>query len=80
MSNKVFCPQCQELGLKSCVYVGTQTATLLAAIPYYDEDGNFHYQDPNTYTTSYSCSNGHTWAESKKYSGQKIIIEKYDQN
>ena len=62
------CPECQKQGLKSKVYVGSSTTTLLAFQPYYDEEGNYHYDDPNTIYTSYSCSNGHSWTESSKFS------------
>ncbi|GAH86400.1 unnamed protein product [marine sediment metagenome] len=58
------CPECEKNGLKSKVYVGTSSTTLLASYPYYDEEGNYHCDDPNTITTSYSCSNGHSWSES----------------
>jgi len=61
---KVFCPVCQEKGLKSSVYVGHTTGTLIWNQPYYDEEGNYHYVDTNTYTTSYTCSLGHAWYES----------------
>ena len=55
------CPVCQELGLKSKVYPGTSTQTLLYCQPFYDEGGLFHHHDYNTTTTTYSCSNGHYW-------------------
>ncbi len=55
------CPICEKNKMKSCVYVGTTTSTLLYTPPYYDEEGNLHPNDPNTYTTNYSCSKGHKW-------------------
>lgn len=58
------CPECKKLGLKSKVYVGASSTTLLAFTPYYDEEGNYHHNDPNVITTSYTCSNGHSWWES----------------
>lgn len=58
------CPVCVEKGLKSNVYVGMSTSTLMYCTPYYDEDGKYHNHDSNTHTTNYSCSHGHTWAES----------------
>jgi len=36
--------------------------------PFYDEEGKYHDHDPNSSSTSYSCSNGHTWAESSRSS------------
>lgn len=55
------CPICTKKGFKSYVYVGGSMSTLMYAQPYYDEEGNFHCDDPNTTTTSYSCSKGHKW-------------------
>lgn len=58
-----YCSQCKREGLKSIVYVGMTTCTLIGFTPYYDEDGVYHYEDPNTCTTEYQCSNGHSWEE-----------------
>ena len=69
------CPVCIEKGLKSCVYVGATTTTLMYAQPYYDEDGNYHYNDPNTIYTSYHCSRGHKWNVSQFQGKDKINIE-----
>ncbi len=57
------CPECVKRGNKSKVYVGCSSTTLVGWIPYYDEDGKFVSNDPNTTTTSYSCSLGHRWSE-----------------
>lgn len=43
--------------------------TLMCANPYYDENGKYHHNDPNTTTTYYNCSNGHQWTESTKQKG-----------
>jgi hypothetical protein len=62
----MFCPQCQEEGKKSRVLPGpTSVRTLLYSQPYYDEDGKYHDHDRNTTTRGYSCSNGHSWSETK---------------
>lgn len=66
------CPICVKEGLKSRVYVGGTQATLMYATPYYDEDGNYHSNDPNTRYTDYSCSNGHKWTISE-YQGEETI-------
>lgn len=58
------CPECAANGQTSKVYVGHSTATLMASVPFYDEDGNYHHNDPNIYTTRYSCSNGHKFSKS----------------
>ena len=60
----MICPECKRQGLKSRVYVGTSSVTLMYSAPFYDEEGKYHDHDPNTRTTSYSCSNGHKWVES----------------
>ena len=54
------CKECEKQGLKSKVYPGTSWCTCLAWQPYYDEDGKYHNKNPNTTTTTYRCSNGHT--------------------
>jgi len=55
------CPECEKLGLRSKVFVGQATRTLMGYTSYYDEDGKFHNNNPNKTTTSYTCSNGHAW-------------------
>jgi len=51
------CPVCNKLGLKSKVYGGTGTCTLMGG-QYWDEQGNF--VDPNICTRFYHCSHGHS--------------------
>lgn len=63
---KVKCPQCVKEGLKSIVYVGASSRTLMCIQEWYDEYGNYHYYDPNTTTTNYTCSNGHSWSMKSK--------------
>ena len=58
------CPVCSEKNMKSSIYVGMSTSTLMYCTPYYDEDGNYHSHDSNTHSTSYSCTKGHQWSES----------------
>ena len=53
------CSTCLLLGVRSVVYSGVCVSTLAAAIGYYDEDGKYHYEDPNVTTCSYRCSRGH---------------------
>lgn len=60
---KIVCPTCRERGLRSKVYVGMSSRTLMAVLEWYDEDGNHHFSDSNKTTTNYSCSNGHQWSE-----------------
>jgi hypothetical protein len=62
----MICPQCQESGLKSKVFVGGSSTTLMVTQTYYDEDGKFHHHDPNTTTTNYRCSEGHVWIDSER--------------
>jgi len=59
----LICPECKELKQKSTVTVGAQTTTLMAIRQYYDEEGNFHYEDPNIHSTTYHCSEGHIFNE-----------------
>lgn len=57
------CQKCVEQGLESKVYVGTTMTTLAYSAPFYDENGRYHYHNPNTTTTEYRCSNGHSFTE-----------------
>jgi len=58
-----FCPACQDSGWKSCVYEGPCYTTLIYIQPYYDENGNYQYNNPNTTTCQWWCSKGHYWSE-----------------
>lgn len=60
------CSECVKENKKSCVYVGVGSVTAMYFAPYYDEKGEFHHHDGNTHSTSYSCSNGHHWTESRR--------------
>lgn len=60
------CLTCQKEGKKSMVYIGISTSTCMGIQEYYDEEGRYHYHDPNYITANYSCSNGHTWSEARK--------------
>ena len=57
------CPICKEQGIRSKVYIGTCLRTLMGISSYYDEDGNYHFKDPNITTCTYRCSNGHEFTE-----------------
>lgn len=57
----MFCIYCIEEGKESVVYPGSTWGTMMASVPYYDKNGVYHDHGPNTYTTDYSCSNGHRW-------------------
>ena len=57
------CAECVTLGQRSTVTVGATTTTAMAVSAYYDEDGHYHYNDPNITTTEYHCSRGHRWHE-----------------
>lgn len=65
------CPKCEELGLMSTVRVGASITTCAAASSWYDEEGNYHYYDPNSTTTNYSCSQGHAWSVTRKHMEDK---------
>jgi hypothetical protein len=55
------CPTCADKGLKSCVTERGSESTLAYSEPFWDEEGRYHNHDPNTVTTHYECSNGHSW-------------------
>ena len=58
------CSQCETNGLKSKIYIGGSTSTAMLADIYFDEDGNYHSHNGNSYTTEYCCTNGHLWKSS----------------
>lgn len=62
----MICPQCRKEGLKSKVYPGGGSTTLMYCQPFYDEGGKYHHHDSNTTRYNYSCSNGHEWVEYSK--------------
>jgi hypothetical protein len=68
------CPVCVQKGYKTKLYVGGTTTTLMAAVPFYDENGKYNYNDPNWSTTSYHCSSGHTFSVSSSGTNQNVSI------
>lgn len=65
------CPKCVEEGKRSRVEVVSARSTLLHAPMAYDEDGVLQHHDPNTHTTTYRCSEGHSWVETMKPGSEK---------
>lgn len=61
------CPACGAENIRSKVVVLGVMKTMLGGYnAYYDEDGNYHYEDPNTYTTSYVCTNDHRFLVARR--------------
>ena len=58
---KIICEQCASQNLKSKVFPGGVTNTLMYFKPYYDEEGNYHHHDTNKVKMFFSCSNLHKW-------------------
>ena len=62
----MICQLCRSRMEKSRVYhLGDQT-TLMSWTPYYDEQGQYVSNDPNTRTSFYRCSNGHRWSTKER--------------
>lgn len=60
-----FCKECQTAGLKQGrIYTEGGSVTCMDWTPYWEE-GVYHSHDPNKHEEGYSCSNGHTWVESR---------------
>jgi len=59
----MICPECKKQGLKSMVFPGSSSTTLMYCQPFYDPEGQYHHHDSNITTTEYECSNGHQWTE-----------------
>ncbi len=60
------CKTCAELGLTSTLSVVSNFATLMCDHQYFDEQGRYHLHDPNTTSTVYRCSNGHSTVETSR--------------
>ncbi len=57
------CPTCVSEGKRSRITPDGGATTLMAHSPYYDEEGAYHYHNPNHTDFAYTCSNGHNWQE-----------------
>lgn len=64
---KLFCPKCKELGLKSTVRNHGGSQTLMETSSYHDEDGKYHYHDPNSISQYHTCSNNHSFTSSRNH-------------
>lgn len=60
------CKECVKENLKSQVSIGSTTTTCMGYNNYYDEDGKYHFHNPNIVSTEMRCTNGHTWSEKSK--------------
>jgi len=56
----MICPTCRTNGTKSTIdFDGMRHSTAMIAHHFFDENGKEHHHDPNWYTDSLICSNGH---------------------
>jgi len=62
----VKCPECMKEGVTSTVRQLSVERTMLHAQEFFDEEGQAHIHDPNTFSTVYMCSNNHKWKQSQK--------------
>jgi NAD-dependent SIR2 family protein deacetylase len=60
------CPQCMAMGQKSTVRIGAGVVTEMAVRTFYDEEGRYHYHNPNKHSRHLKCSNGHEWTERER--------------
>lgn len=57
-----FCPFCRAMGETSMVSTRqTSPVTLMCDDEYFDEQGNYHYHNPNVRGVIKGCNKGHTW-------------------
>lgn len=65
---KVFCPQCQQQGMRSKVilYPGQTTPKMKFTDGYWDENGNFVEFNAEIKMPWYICSNGHVTPRSEE--------------
>jgi hypothetical protein len=68
------CPVCKACGLRSKVYEQGCRSTLIAPIAHYDENGKYHYENPNITTCNYECSYGHKFSVSYFSGGETVHI------
>ena len=62
----MICPVCKRQGLKSKVYSNGCASPLMGSKPFWDEDGEYHYNEPLAKIYSFKCSNGHWWTKIKR--------------
>lgn len=62
----MLCHECQKENEESIVTRGVTLSTLIHVSVHFDRKGGEHYHDPNTYTTDYTCSRGHSWKAATK--------------
>ena len=60
----MICKECKSENKKSTITPNGGSVTCMGFSPYWDEDGEYHYHNPNRYSEWYSCSNGHVWGTS----------------
>jgi hypothetical protein len=70
----MICPVCKKEGTTSRVVRGHSSSTLVHYEGYYDEQGKYHSDDPNTTTTDYKCSNGHRFEVAVQRGKETITI------
>nr|QBK92723.1 MAG: hypothetical protein LCPAC401_03610 [Pithovirus LCPAC401] len=58
------CQKCVQEGLTSKVNSqGGGSTTFMGINYFYDEDGRYHYHDPNITTQLYYCDKQHSWKQ-----------------
>ena len=59
------CPECERQGMVSKLYLQYGPTTDMATHEFYDEEGKYHFHDPNSSTTIFKCTNRHVGAISQ---------------
>lgn len=59
------CPNCTETGAAHTVTQGAERSTMVRHGGHWDAQDVYHDHNPNTYTNSYTCSNGHAWTQAR---------------
>ena len=68
------CPNCKKEGKRSTVTEGAAMGTLLGWTTTYDEKGERHSDNPNSFTTGYTCSSGHKFSIIRHAKGEETIL------
>ncbi len=54
------CKECEKLNMRSTLTPGPQVKVAQGVhVQFYDEDGHYHYHDPQVFEQSFDCSKGH---------------------
>ena len=63
----MICEKCRDSGQRSTVRIVGTKQSAMPSDCFFDEDGVEHSHNPNIATTTYRCSNGHSFEEKSSW-------------